>query len=94
MLRPQGRAVSYGVPDCTMAEFLLQTVVLKDITLYGSLPDRTGWDEMIELVATGRINLQSLITHRFSLRQAAEALPVVRDRRDGAIKAVLLIDSQ
>ena len=94
MLRPQGRAVLYGVPGHSIPQFPLQSVVLKDLTLYGSLPDRTGWDEMIELVEAGRINLQSLITHHFSLRQAAEALAVVRDRRDGAIKAVLLMDSQ
>jgi threonine dehydrogenase-like Zn-dependent dehydrogenase len=91
VLRPQGRAVLYGVPDSAIPQFPLQAVVLKDITLYGSLSDRTGWDELIDLVSTGRIDLHSLITHRFPLKRAAEALPLVRDRRDGAIKAILLM---
>jgi threonine dehydrogenase-like Zn-dependent dehydrogenase len=94
VLRPQGRAVLYGVPDSAVAQFPLQEVILKDITLYGSLSDRTGWGELIELVATGRINLQCLITHRFPLRQAAEALPIIRDPRSGAIKGIFLMDSK
>ena len=94
VLRPQGRAVLYGVPDRAIAQFPLQEVILKDITLYGSLSDRTGWDELIELVATRRIDLQSLITHRFPLRQAGEALPIIRNPQSGAIKGILLMDSQ
>ena len=41
---------------------------------------------------SGRIDLASLITHRFPLHRAGEALSVMRDRKDGAIKAVLQID--
>lgn len=93
VLRPQGRAVFYGVPDHPIAEFPLQKAVLKDLTLYGSLPDRTGWDEMIALVAAGRLDLASLITHRFPLEEAATALATMRDRRDGAIKAVLRMNA-
>jgi threonine dehydrogenase-like Zn-dependent dehydrogenase len=92
VLRPQGRGVLYGVPESAIAQFPLQEVILKDITLYGSLSDRTGWDEVIELVATGRIDLKSLITHRFPLRQAVEALPMIRDPRFGAVKGILLMD--
>ena len=93
VLRPQGRAVLYRVPDCAVPQFPLQTVILKDIFLYGSTSDRIGWDELIGLVTTGRIDLQSLITNRLPLGQAAEALPIMRDRRDGAIKGVLLMAS-
>jgi threonine dehydrogenase-like Zn-dependent dehydrogenase len=49
---------------------------------------------LIELVATRRIDLQSLITHRFPLRQAGEALPIIRNPQSGAIKGILLMDSQ
>ena len=90
-LRPQGRAILYGVPDRAVPEFPARDVVLKDLVLYGALSDRTGWEEMIGLVAGGRIDLASLITHRFPLERAAEALRHMRDRRDGAIKAVLAV---
>jgi L-iditol 2-dehydrogenase len=89
VVRPQGRAVLYGVPDRAVVDIPVRNVVLKDIVVYGSLPDRTGWEEMIGLVAGGRLDLASLITHRFPLEAASEALRTMRDRRGGAIKAVL-----
>jgi threonine dehydrogenase-like Zn-dependent dehydrogenase len=93
VVRPQGRVVLYGVPDRAIPEFPERDVVLKDLVLYGAMGDRTGWEELIELVAGGRLDLQSLITHRFPLDRAGEALSTMRDRRDGAIKAVLQIGS-
>lgn len=89
ILRPQGKAVFYGVLDRPIRSFPMQTVVLKNLTLCGSLPNRTGWRELFDLVGSGKIDLASLITDRFPLERAAEALPAMRDRRNGAIKAVL-----
>ena len=91
--RPQGRIVLYGVPDRDISNFPTKDVVLKDLVVFGSLSDRTGWEELIEWVSSKRLDLESLITHRFPLDQAGEALSVMRDRRDGAIKAVLQIGS-
>ncbi len=91
VLRPQGRAVWYGVPDHAIRDLPVKDMVLKDIIVYGALPNRTGWSDMIELVASGKLDLASLITHEFPLERAADALATMRDRRDGAIKAVLRI---
>jgi threonine dehydrogenase-like Zn-dependent dehydrogenase len=91
VVRPQGRVVFYGVPERAVREFPLRDAVLKDVVMFGALSNRTGWDELIGWVASGRLNLQSLITHRFPLERAGEALATMRDRRDGAIKAVLQI---
>lgn len=91
ILRPQGRLVLYGVPENPVDGFPVKQAVLKDVVLYGSLPNRIGWEQVIDWVATGRLDLQSMITHRFPLEQASEALSTMRDRRDGAIKAVLQI---
>jgi L-iditol 2-dehydrogenase len=91
MVRPQGRVVLYGVLGHAMRDFPSDEIVLKDLILYGALPDRTGWEEFIEWVASGQLDLASLITHRFPLEQAGEALRFMRDRKEGAIKAVLRI---
>lgn len=91
ILRPQGRLVLYGVPESPLDGFPAKQAVLKDVVLYGSLPNRTGWEQVIDWVAGGRLDLESMITHRFPLEQASEALSTMRDRRDGAIKAVLRI---
>ena len=92
VLRPQGRAVLYGIPDTSISSFPHHEAILRDIAVYGSLPDRVGWQELIQWVASGAIDLESLITHRFELRDAPKTMPLMRDYGDGIIKCVLLIN--
>lgn len=91
VVRPQGRVVFYGVSERPLNGFPISQAVLKDVVMYGALSNRTGWEQLIGWVASGRLDLQSMITHRFALEQASQALSTMRDRRDGAIKAVLNI---
>ena len=90
-LRPQGRAVFYGVHGRPMPEFPIDRAVLKDLTIYGALANRTGWEEAISLVASGGLDLASLITHAFPLERAADAVAALSAREGGAVKGVLLV---
>lgn len=90
-VRPQGKVVLYGVHGTPLGEFPIDRVVLKDLIVFGALADRTGWDELIEAVAAGRIDLARLITHAFPLEAAVEAYRAASDRSTGCIKAVLLV---
>jgi threonine dehydrogenase-like Zn-dependent dehydrogenase len=58
----------------------------------GALTDRTGWDHLIDLVAAGKLDLASLITHRFPLSRAAAALNCMHAADMDGIKAVLIVD--
>lgn len=91
-VRPQGKVVFYGVPEADIDGFPMRDVVLKDIVLYGALTDRTGWEELIHLVASGKMDLDAMVTHRFPLEKAGDALSLLAGRKEGAIKAVLDID--
>jgi threonine dehydrogenase-like Zn-dependent dehydrogenase len=93
-LRPQGKVVLYGVHGRKLNDFPIDTIVLRDLIVYGALTDRVGWEEMIGLVASGRVNLGDIITHRLPLESASAACSLVRDRNQGAIKAVLEIGSR
>jgi threonine dehydrogenase-like Zn-dependent dehydrogenase len=90
-VRPQGKLVLYGVHGSPVPDVPLDRMVLKDLRVYGSLTNRTGWSDLIELVACGRLNLARLVTHTFPLDQAAAAWAASRDRASGCIKAVLRI---
>lgn len=43
----------------------------------------------IELISTGRVNVKPLITHRFSLEEAAKAFETTRTGAGGAVKVVI-----
>jgi threonine dehydrogenase-like Zn-dependent dehydrogenase len=51
-----------------------------------------GMSLAVEAVLDGRLDLSLLISHRFALADAEEALRAVRERPDGFTKAVLLME--
>lgn len=92
VLRPQGRALLYGVIGEAVPSLMTDQIVLKDLTLLGAMTNRVGWDELIGLVEGGHLKLAELITHRYTLTEASEALrSMMREDHDG-IKGVLMID--
>lgn len=66
-------------------------MLMKTITLYavGGNGGRGQYERALELLHTGRVQLDQLVTHRFALDDVAEALDTGLNRRDGAIKIVL-----
>ncbi len=85
----QSKVVLYGVYGSPVENVNVDTVILKDLVLYGALSDRIGWEILLSWVENGTLNLKELITHRFSFSDAYRAYETVRDRQDGVIKAVL-----
>ncbi|MCE5250535.1 alcohol dehydrogenase catalytic domain-containing protein [bacterium] len=85
----QGRVVLYGVHGSPVPTVNIDIITLKDLTVYGALSDRVGWERLFGWLLDGSLDLASIITHRFPFSEAQQAYECVRDRRDGAIKAVL-----
>jgi len=88
-VRPGGRVLLYGVYEHAIDQFDMNQVVLKDLVIFGSQSDRTGWEKIIELVSSGALNLKVLITHTFPLEDAPRAYELVGKHEAAAIKAVL-----
>ncbi len=88
---PGGRVVLYGVQGGTLDGFDVNRIVLNDLVVYGANSDRRGWQAVIRLVASGKIRLAPMITHRFPLEKAPEAYDLVRRRANGVLKAVVTL---
>lgn len=86
-----GRILLYAVHEKPADKLDLNQIVLKDLVVYGAQSDRDGWEDVIDLVQSGRLNLKSLITHRSSIEKGSQAYDLVRHRKDGVIKAILLL---
>lgn len=88
---PGGRLVLYGVQKAPLEQFDLNQIVVRDLVVYGALSDRRGWEQVIELVESGKLRLKPLITHRFPLAAAPAAYDLVRKKADGVVKAVIVL---
>ena len=83
-----GRVAFTGIPkEASQIEF--QKIVLEEIDLYGVRANRNTMEEVIPLIADGRIPAARLITHHFPLKDFAEALRTFNERVDGALKVII-----
>ena len=66
-------------------------IMAKTLTVYGvgGNGGRGQYERSLELVRSGRIDLDPVVTHRFSLDDVAEAFAVASSKSDGAIKVVV-----
>jgi len=90
VLRKGGRLCVAGITH-KMAEFNFAKVVRHELKVEGSICYTwMDYRESLALVASGRVKVDPLITHRFPLRDFARALEVI-DRRE-SIKVMLYPD--
>jgi threonine 3-dehydrogenase len=90
MLAPGGRMALLGLPTEPVTLDLTDQVIFKEARLFGV----TGrelfrtWQQMTTLLATGMVNVDPVITHRFALDRFEEAFEVAASGRSG--KVILL----
>ncbi len=87
--RRGGVAVWVGLPRGDELPIPAATLIDKELELRGVFRYANDHPLAIELVATGRVDVKPLITHRFPLSDAAEALDLVEHQRDGVVKALI-----
>ena len=88
MLRKGGRVAVIGIP-LEAAALPLRDIVLNELDIVGVRAAAGEMPRAIQLVEAGKIRLAPLITHRFPLRDYAEAYRVFTERVDGALKVVV-----
>ncbi len=86
-LRTNGRAAMVGMPkqDVTLA---LSRLNVNELTI--GLVNRYAhtWPIAIELISSGRVDVSSLVTHRFPLDETADAIMLARNVPD-SVKAII-----
>jgi len=88
MVRKGGRVAFTGIPkEPSSIDF--QKIVLEEIDLYGVRANRNTMEEIIPLMADGRIPAANLITHHFKLADFGDAFRTFNERVDGALKVIV-----
>ena len=83
-VRRGGRVVLYGISGAGRANIPSDLIVTKDLTVVSGIGSPLIWDEVIRLAGAGRLDLQSLVTHRFPLEEFERALAVAADVEQSA----------
>jgi L-iditol 2-dehydrogenase len=87
-VRPAGRVVLVGSGAETM-ELPTQLIQNRELMLTGVFRYANTWPTAIALVESGRVDLDAMVTARFPLEKAAEALD--SDRIPGSVKSVVTV---
>ena len=87
--KPGGEVVLVGIPSDNRTSFSAATARRKGLTLRLCRRMKHTYPRAIALVEQGRLDVRSLVTHRFSLEQAQQAFEVAA-RREG-LKVIIEI---
>lgn len=91
LARPGGTVVLIGICREDMVSLDFQAARRKELTIKNVRRFRHLYRRAISLIAKGKVEVKSLITHRFNLSRLPEAFQLVERRRGGVIKAVIEI---
>jgi L-iditol 2-dehydrogenase len=89
LCKPMGRIVIIGIPETDHISFAAHEARRKGLTFVNVRRQNECIDPVIDLIRSGRIKPDFMITHRFSLDQTAKAFELLANYRDGVIKAVV-----
>ncbi|NEM91068.1 zinc-dependent alcohol dehydrogenase [Galbitalea soli] len=93
LVRRGGRVVLAGAcgwtADVTFGSD--RDLLTREIDVLPSFLSAGGYEPSIEALSTGAFPFDELITHRFELEEVQSAFDLVRHKKDGVVKAVLVL---
>ena len=78
-----------GIPRIERVSFIIDEIRRKELTLINVRRQNKCAETAIDLIASGKINIDFMITHRFKLQQTQAAFDMVAGYRDGVVKALI-----
>ena len=91
LLRPGGKLMLIGIPHEQRISLSIDKMRREEITVINVKRHNHCVGPAIELVASGKVDVDFMVTHTFPLDQAHEAFELAADYRDGVIKAMIEI---
>lgn len=89
ILKPGGKLVLVGIPPSAKYTFDMDLMRRKELTVINVRRQNHCVEEAIELVVSGKIDVEKMVTHHFTLEETPVAFDIVEGYKDGAIKAMI-----
>lgn len=84
-----GKIVIYGIPSDDRIEFTAHSIRRKEITVINVRRACHTTLLSLQMVQKSSLPFKEMVTHRFPIEKAEEALNLVADYKDGVIKAMI-----
>jgi L-iditol 2-dehydrogenase len=92
MLKPGGKLMSIGIPEFDRWSFNVDQLRHKEICIQSVRRQNHCVEETLELMASKKVNVEKMPTHRFSFERTKEAFDLVTGYTDGVMKAMIDFD--
>jgi len=89
LLRPGGKLILTGIPRFERIYLAIDKIRRKEITIVNIRRQNEFTQKAVDLIASGKLNVDFMITHHFRLEQTKQAFELVSGYRDGVIKAMI-----
>jgi L-iditol 2-dehydrogenase len=94
MTRRRGAIVLVALLTESPLQFMAYSILSKELRILGSSMSNTrDVAEAIGLAASGRVDVEGILTHLLPLEEAQRGMELARTKDDGAIKVVLTFDA-
>jgi L-iditol 2-dehydrogenase len=89
LLRAGGTLMLIGIPREDRISLSIDKIRRKEVTIVNVRRQNGCTQAAMDLIASGRVNVDFMVTHRFGLDEVQEAFEMVAGYRDGAVKAMI-----
>lgn len=89
LLKPGGKLMLVGIPEIPRVSFDIDLLRRKELCLQNVRRQNHCMQPAIDLLESGALNLDYMITHHFPLARCQEAFELVDAYRDGVVKAII-----
>jgi L-iditol 2-dehydrogenase len=92
LLKPGGKLMLIGIPEFDRVSFGIDDLRRKEICIQNVRRQEGCVQEALDLIESGAVNVQQLITHSFPLTRCQDAFDTVANYTDGVMKAMITMD--
>lgn len=89
-VRKNGNVAFVSLPATDGHSLPTKTLVMNQIHLHGSRANPNCLDDVLSMMSAGMIDAKTMITHSFPLDEIKTAMDVFVNRKDGAMKVVVV----
>ena len=89
LLKPGGKLVLVGVPSFDNWNIGTNDMRKKELSIQNLRRQNEALHPTLELISTGKIKPEKMMTHTFTFDQVAEAFDIVAGYKDGVMKAMI-----